>query len=151
MRCPAEGRNIDKYGEFGSDLYISAASQLWTCRACQKFNFAMIYCILSYVFGDRLPILIRYRDTEWNNPYSQCEKLSNEHGHDLLSATYVLWLWLRYWLAWGFCPQHYLMQYALRLRGHWRSWLIGGMVSTTLLTLLVLPVIFAKVNKAAVG
>jgi cobalt-zinc-cadmium resistance protein CzcA len=86
------------------------------------------------------------------------KKLSNEQGHDLLSAIVegsslrlrpVVMIALLAGL--GLLPAALSHAVGSQAQRPLALVIVGGMVSTTLLTLLVLPVIFAKVNKANVG
>jgi len=86
------------------------------------------------------------------------KKLSNEQGHDLFSAIVegsslrlrpVIMIALLAGL--GLLPAALSHAVGSQAQRPLALVIVGGMVSTTLLTLLVLPVIFAKVNKADVG
>jgi heavy metal efflux system protein len=86
------------------------------------------------------------------------KKLSNEQGQDLLSAIVegsslrlrpVVMIALLAGL--GLLPAALSHAVGSQAQRPLALVIVGGMVSTTLLTLLVLPVIFAKINKADVG
>ena len=86
------------------------------------------------------------------------KKLTNEQGQDLLSAIVegsslrlrpVVMIALL--AALGLLPAALSHAVGSQAQRPLALVIVGGMVSTTLLTLLVLPVIFAKVNKADVG
>lgn len=86
------------------------------------------------------------------------KKLSEEHGHDMASAVVegsclrlrpVMMIALLAGL--GLLPAALSHAVGSQAQRPLALVIVGGMVSTTLLTLLVLPVIFARVNKAHVG